>query len=360
MAAELKKIDADIAGNKADVTKANQGLKKAEDEMSTSLKGNSKQSIANREAMADLVAEYQKKIEKLAEAGLSEKELSCQTELLRKDFIKQAEQLGFSRKEIDKYAKAFGDVTVAIKNVPKKVTVTANVNPALQALNEFQAKAKAKLDSVAKSANKARGAINKTAGAAGGLNTAIGSPVPAPTYNPLIENARKAAIKLNALGNVAALTAQIAGYQISGQWAKALSLLPSLLSWKLIAASYASGGFTGRGGKYEEAGIVHKGEYVIPQEGVNQATGKPDPSWMMRNVMNSDPGANSAARISSMSASSGTTAAQRVFITNAVELGIQSLHALNNSDGGEAVITVKAIGEAASQSNVRNSKIGAS
>ncbi|MFZ4705462.1 MAG: phage tail tape measure protein [Bacteroidales bacterium] len=29
------------------------------------------------------------------------------------------------------------------------------------------------------------------------------------------------------------------------------------------------GGYTGDGGKYEPAGIVHKGEYVIPQEGVN-------------------------------------------------------------------------------------------
>ncbi len=33
--------------------------------------------------------------------------------------------------------------------------------------------------------------------------------------------------------------------------------------------SLAVGGFTGDGGKYEPAGIVHKGEYVIPQEGVN-------------------------------------------------------------------------------------------
>lgn len=32
---------------------------------------------------------------------------------------------------------------------------------------------------------------------------------------------------------------------------------------------HAEGGFTGSGGKYEPAGFVHKGEYVIPQEGVN-------------------------------------------------------------------------------------------
>lgn len=33
-------------------------------------------------------------------------------------------------------------------------------------------------------------------------------------------------------------------------------------------AGYAEGGYTGPGNKYEPAGIVHKGEYVIPQEGV--------------------------------------------------------------------------------------------
>lgn len=38
---------------------------------------------------------------------------------------------------------------------------------------------------------------------------------------------------------------------------------------------FADGGFTGQGGKYEPAGIVHKGEYVIPKEQVNQATGQP-------------------------------------------------------------------------------------
>lgn len=42
-----------------------------------------------------------------------------------------------------------------------------------------------------------------------------------------------------------------------------------------VKPDYADGGFTGRGGKYDEAGIVHKGEYVLPKEMVNQATGLP-------------------------------------------------------------------------------------
>lgn len=40
---------------------------------------------------------------------------------------------------------------------------------------------------------------------------------------------------------------------------------------------FANGGFTGNGGKYEPAGIVDAGEYVIPKEGVDQNTGLPKP-----------------------------------------------------------------------------------
>ena len=39
--------------------------------------------------------------------------------------------------------------------------------------------------------------------------------------------------------------------------------------------SLAVGGYTGDGGKYDPAGIVHKGEYVIPQEGVNNPRLRP-------------------------------------------------------------------------------------
>ena len=39
---------------------------------------------------------------------------------------------------------------------------------------------------------------------------------------------------------------------------------------------FDSGGYTGAGGKYEVAGVVHKGEYVVPREYVDQATGTPN------------------------------------------------------------------------------------
>jgi hypothetical protein len=39
--------------------------------------------------------------------------------------------------------------------------------------------------------------------------------------------------------------------------------------------SFATGGYTGPGGTNEVAGVVHKGEYVIPKAQVNQSTGQP-------------------------------------------------------------------------------------
>jgi len=42
-----------------------------------------------------------------------------------------------------------------------------------------------------------------------------------------------------------------------------------------IPAGYARGGYTGQGDKNEVAGVVHRGEYVLPQEQVDQSTGKP-------------------------------------------------------------------------------------
>lgn len=44
---------------------------------------------------------------------------------------------------------------------------------------------------------------------------------------------------------------------------------------KKASGDYATGGFTGRGSATDVAGIVHKGEYVIPKSQVDQNTGTP-------------------------------------------------------------------------------------
>lgn len=48
------------------------------------------------------------------------------------------------------------------------------------------------------------------------------------------------------------------------------------------AVGLDKGGFTGQGGKYEPAGIVHRGEYVIPKEGVDQQKKLPKPEYIKK------------------------------------------------------------------------------
>lgn len=63
-------------------------------------------------------------------------------------------------------------------------------------------------------------------------------------------------------------TATVGGAVAIGQ----LALTEFIASNKALAmaGSFASGGYTGDGGKYDPAGIVHKGEYVFSQEDVNR------------------------------------------------------------------------------------------
>lgn len=44
---------------------------------------------------------------------------------------------------------------------------------------------------------------------------------------------------------------------------------------KLALPGFATGGFTGTGSSNEVAGVVHRGEYVVPKNQVNQSTGQP-------------------------------------------------------------------------------------
>jgi hypothetical protein len=62
-------------------------------------------------------------------------------------------------------------------------------------------------------------------------------------------------------GNLIAMASTIA--QVLGAIAQAKSL-----------AGFAHGGYTGPGGKYEPAGIVHRDEYVVPQEIVHSSAGQ--------------------------------------------------------------------------------------
>jgi len=71
---------------------------------------------------------------------------------------------------------------------------------------------------------------------------------------------------VGAVGNIGNLLRDKLGdWDIPGPLGKVRDVIPG----------FAEGGFTGRGGVSEIAGVVHKGEYVIPQKDVDQLTGRP-------------------------------------------------------------------------------------
>lgn len=134
--ADLADIDGQLADNNKDLTKA-------QDKNSKTLVGNTEGAIANRAALLGLVQNYEDYIKSLAASGVSSEDLAVITQQLKQDFIAQATQMGYNQTEVLKYASAFDDLTIAINNVPRNITVSANTNPAIQALNEFLAQANA-------------------------------------------------------------------------------------------------------------------------------------------------------------------------------------------------------------------------
>lgn len=243
-------IQANIAKLQADLADKTANLTDEQSKNSKELTGNSKAAIANRKQMEDLVKQYQEHLVALASSGLSQAELARRSQQLRAEFIQQATQLGYNAAEVDKYAQAFDDLTVIINRVPRNITVTANTNPALQALNEFVAQAKSSIGS--------------------GLSIPVTSSF---DDQGTRKQARAADLqtKMQEAINSMIVTAGAGNYAASAIWAGAARNYANILK----SGNYYTGGFTGQGGKYEPAGVVHRGEYVVPKKDVNQRTGLP-------------------------------------------------------------------------------------
>jgi hypothetical protein len=201
----------------------------------------------NRSALLELVQDYQGYITTLAESGASQEELTAATANARAEFIEQARELGFQEDVVLQYAEAFDDVRTAIDRVPRNITVDANVNPALQALNELNAK------------------LNSSINLARELNRVQSITPPAPPPPPPI--VQEVEVKVDQ---------QTADYLLGATG----SFGSRPRSTRFFERGFSSGGYTGPGAASAPAGIVHRGEYVVPKQHVNQSTGMPDPSFL--------------------------------------------------------------------------------
>lgn len=222
---EIADIDADLADATAGA--------------STELSGNSKAAIENRKRITDLVAGYGDYIEALAAGGADQATLNAAVQQSRADFLAQAQALGYSNAQLQPYIASFDDMALAIARVPRNITVSANTNPALQALAELEARARS------------------VAGANYG-----GITIPVKTSNASL------IASLTAQINAAIANMNRGGYSTAA--AKYIADL-SIARQQAISAGYASGGYTGNGGKYEPKGVVHGGEFVMTKKAVNNA-----------------------------------------------------------------------------------------
>lgn len=237
--AKLGEIDADLADKAKQVADET-------DKTNKTLEGNSKAAIDNRATITGLVDNYQALIEQYAQSGLSQDQLAVKAQQLKQDFLAQATQLGYNRGELDKYAQAFDDVSLAIARVPRNITVTPNLNPALQALNEFQAKADAAARNAANSIATGGGQGYNVGGIGGGWTAG---------YNAGWDAAQglKAAV-----GNY--FDRYPMAFRILTQGQPVYNVPNSNL--KL----FKSGGYTGDTGTNDVTGITHGKEFVINAE----------------------------------------------------------------------------------------------
>ena len=263
--AKLAELEAERAGKLQDLTDE-------QNKNNKTLVGNSKAAIENRNTITGLVQQYQAHIQALANSGLSTDELQRRTAQLEQDFITQATQLGYNRNELGRYTQAFYDVKVAIDNVPRNITVAFNADPAIQALNEFAARATE---------------IGTQAGqnAGSGISSGLASSL-AQNQGSFVEYMRQLGLSMGSAWadqfqttvngrRVFDFVASGRARGIGGASTLDTSLDAMLRRMRNPGGGFAEGGYTGSGGKYEPAGIVHRGEYVVPKHMVNQSTGLP-------------------------------------------------------------------------------------
>ncbi|ACY35927.1 hypothetical protein CMP1-31 [Clavibacter phage CMP1] len=242
--ADLAEINDKISDSAKDLAKTQQDSASKTDAahqiLNKGLTGNSEAAIRNRAEILGLVGDYQDYVAQLAASGISQDELKRRTAELKEEFIRQAVQLGYNRTEVDKYARAFDDVTLAIQRVPKNVTVTGNVNPALQAINELEARL-------------------------GGLSGKSYSG-PSVSAGPIDDsNLAKAARARQLMTSIDLLTKQ----GLLSTSGLGLMQQDSLRRMKdaLNSGNYRKGGYTGGGRPWDPAGTVHAREFVLNETG---------------------------------------------------------------------------------------------
>lgn len=157
--AEMGENNVKLAEAQEERAEAQNDLTKAQQTGSRTLVGDSQAARDNRDTVEGLVKAYQDQIVALANTGMSSQQLQAETARLKQQFITQLTQMGYNRAEVDRYAAAFDGLGRIIAQMPRNVTVTANVDPAQRAIEEF----------LARNANRSVGVTANLAGTGGNV-----------------------------------------------------------------------------------------------------------------------------------------------------------------------------------------------
>lgn len=287
--AKIAKNNAEIAKTEADITDAQEGREQASSdliktnaeltaaivELNAGLSGSGQFARDLREGYRGIIQAQQDEIIQAAKNGASMKELNTLAGTQRSELKELGASFGESGRDMAPFIKAAGDSKRALEVIPKNVTVTLKykkdgsvdtVGTAYKELKSKQVEAttKGKKDKSFDAAKKA--------------------------YDGL----KNKSVVVDVKGKSSAAKA-LSWSEWSKQFAPGISASASAKDWeKYISAAkkrynqylsgwkgFASGGFfgagfTGRGNKHEEKGVIHGGEFVIPSQHVNQSTGVPN------------------------------------------------------------------------------------
>jgi TP901 family phage tail tape measure protein len=249
IAAELQQNAADTAEANKDLVDTTKEKGEAEEEATATATGNSEAAMAQRAAILNLVQGVEDSIIAYAAAGHTQAETEAYAKKLKAQLAAQLKAWGYNNEEIATYTASLNDVITIIDKVPRDLTIetNANTNPAQAALNEFFAKNK-----------------DKKITTTHNVNTNYKQTGHVPTAQ------ERWAIGLTALVESLAIRLSRATNANNPNLIAAISTEIKRLGDLKYPAQYYKGGYTGHGGKYEYAGDVHKGEYVIESERVNQ------------------------------------------------------------------------------------------
>lgn len=130
-----------IADARSQGAAASKQMATAQEALSRSLNGATAASREQRSAIRDLAKAYQDQILAYANTGASQAQVKAYAAQLSNEFRNQTAAMGYNRSEIGRYAETFTDLQKIISRVPKKITISADTDPANRALNELSAKA---------------------------------------------------------------------------------------------------------------------------------------------------------------------------------------------------------------------------